>query len=323
MITVLCGGFGAARFLPGLRQVVADLCCVVNTGDDLDYLGLHVAPDVDSVLYALAGCFDEERGWGVRGDTFRCNAALARYGDDWFHVGDEDLALHLKRTALLQSGMPLSEVTATLARWWGLNARILPMSDDPVRTVIVSEEGRLSLQEYLVARQAAPEVTAVEYEGVSRARPAPGVLDALETADVVVVAPSNPVSSIGPILALPGVREALRRRRRHTVAVTPVVRQQQPVTEPERGRARVRAALMAARGLAHTPTAVACSYRGLIDGFVLDRRDASERDRIASFGIAVLLADTLATGAGRAELAADLSRFAATLDIARSGGPEC
>jgi LPPG:FO 2-phospho-L-lactate transferase len=322
VITVLCGGFGAARFLTGLRQATADLCCVVNTGDDLDYLGLHVAPDVDSVLYALAGCFDEERGWGVRGDTFRCNAALALYGDDWFHVGDEDLALHLKRTALLQSGRSLSEVTAILAGRWGLNARVLPMSDDPVRTVIVSEEGRLSLQEYVVARQAAPRVNAVDYEGAPQARPAPGVLDALETADVVLVAPSNPVSSIGPILALPGVREALRRRRRPTVAVAPVVRRQQPVTAAERGRARVRAALMGARGLAHTSTAVACSYRGLIDGFVLDRRDASERDEIASFGMAVLLADTLATGAGRAELAAQLLQFATTLDSPRSGGTE-
>ena len=322
MITVLCGGFGAARFLPGLHQAAADLCCVVNTGDDLDYLGLHVAPDVDSVLYALAGCFDEERGWGVRGDTFRCNAALARHGDDWFHVGDEDLALHLERTALLRSGRALSEVMAILTRRWGLDARVLPMSDDPVRTVIVSGEGRLSFQEYVVARRAAPRVTAVEYEGASRARPAPGVLDALETADVVLVAPSNPVSSIGPILALPGVREALRRRRGPTVAVTPVVRRQQPVTAAERGRARVRAALMGARGLAHTPTAVACSYQGLIDGFVLDRRDADRRDEIASLGIAVLLADTLAAGTGRASLAAEVSRFAATLDIARSAGPE-
>ena len=322
MITVLCGGFGAARFLPGLHQVAADLCCVVNTGDDLDYLGLHVAPDVDSVLYALAGCFDEERGWGVRGDTFRCNAALALYGDDWFHVGDEDLALHLKRTALLQSGRSLSEVTASLTHRWGLNARVLPMSDDPVRTVIASEEGRLSLQDYVVARQAAPKVTDVDYEGASQARPAPGVLDVLEAADVVLVAPSNPVSSIGPILALPGVQETLRQRRRPTVAVTSVVRRQQPVTAAERGRARVRAALMGARGLAHIPSAVACSYRGLIDGFVLDRRDASERDEIASFGIAVLLADTLAAGAGRTELAAQLLGFAATLDITRNGGSE-
>jgi len=322
VITVLCGGFGAARFLPGLQQAAADLCCVVNTGDDLDYLGLHVAPDVDSVLYALAGCFDEERGWGVRGDTFRCNAALARHGDDWFHVGDEDLALHLERTALLRSGRTLSEVMAVLTRRWGLGARILPMSDDPVHTMIVSGQERLSFQEYVVARRAAPKVTAVEYEGASRARPAPGVLDALETADVVLVAPSNPVSSIGPILALPGVREALRRRRGPTVAVTPVVRGQQPATAAEQGRARVRAALMAARGLAHTPTAVACSYRGLIDGFVLDKRDADRRDEIASLGIAVLLADTLAAGTGRASLATEVSRFAATLDIARSPGPE-
>jgi LPPG:FO 2-phospho-L-lactate transferase len=162
----------------------------------------------------------------------------------------------------------------------------------------------------------------VDYEGASRARPAPGVLDALETADVVLVAPSNPVSSIGPILALPGVQEALRWRRRPTVAVTPVVCRQQPVTAAEQGRARVRAALMGARGQAHTPTAVACSYRGLIDGFVLDRRDAGERDQITSFGIAVLLADTLATGADRVQLAAELCRFAATLDIARSRGSE-
>lgn len=295
MITVLCGGFGAARFLCGLRDRGAGLCCVANTADDIDWLGLHVCPDVDSVLYALAGRFDEERGWGLRDDTFRCNAALELHGNGWFHVGDEDMAQHLERTRLLAGGHTLAEATARLAAAFGLRSRLLPMSDATVRTVVHTDEGALSLQEYLVRRHAQPAVHGVDHAGIEAATPAPGVLEAIADAEVVLLAPSNPVSSLGPILGLRGVREALAARQGGTVAVAPVVSGVAPRTPPEQGRARVRAAFMAARGLPHRAGAVAGLYAGLVDGFVLDERDAAESVEIEALGLRVLLADTLAS----------------------------
>jgi LPPG:FO 2-phospho-L-lactate transferase len=310
VVTVLCGGFGAARFLSGLRGRTAGLCCVGNTADDLEWLGLHVSPDLDSVLYALAGCFDEERGWGLRGDTFHCNAALARHGAGWFQVGDQDMAQHLERTRLLREGRTLGEATARLAESWGVEARLLPMSDAPVRTFVSTDEGTLPLQEYLVRRHAQPRVIAVDQAGMDLARPAPGVLAALEAADLVVLAPSNPVSSLGPILALPGVREALAGRGGGTVAVTPVVSGREPATPPEQGRARVRAAFLEARGVPHRAAAVAGLYRGLVDGFVLDQSDAGQHAEIEAMGVRVLCADTLAaTASERAGLAAAVLAF--------------
>ncbi|HEX6492214.1 MAG TPA: 2-phospho-L-lactate transferase CofD family protein [Candidatus Dormibacteraeota bacterium] len=317
MIAVLCGGFGAARFLCGLRDRGAELCCIVNSADDLEYLGLHVSPDLDSVLYALAGEYDEERGWGLRGDSFHCNAALARHGADWFHVGDRDMATHLERTRLLRAGRSLSEATAELTAAWGVAARLLPMSDSPVRTVVSTDAGALTLQEYLVRHHAGPRVLAVDHSGLAGAAPAPGVLDALAAAELVVLAPSNPVSSLGPILALPGVRETLASRAGGTVAVTPVVSGRPPLTPPEQGRARVRAAFMEARGLRHHATAVAGLYAGLVHGFVLDERDASEEAEIAALGLRVRCADTLAASpAERARLAT------AVLDLARRSSHE-
>jgi len=309
VLTVVCRGFGAAPFLAGLREVVdTPLCCVVNTADDLEYAGLRVSPDLDSVLYALGGEFDEERGFGRRGDTFRCNAELARYGAGWFSVGDEDLALHLERTRLVHAGLSLSEATAQVAAAWACPARLLPMSNDPVRTVVETDEGVLSFADYLVRRRGAPRVTGVRYDGIDGAAPAPGVLDALRDAGVVLIAPSNPVSSVGPLLALPGVRESLRSRRGPTVAVTPVVSGREPVTEPERSRAHVRAALLGALGLPHRAAVVAGLYAGWLDGFVLDERDEAEQ---AEIPVPVLLADTLAEpGPARAELARAVLDFA-------------
>ena len=294
MIAVLCGGFGAARFLCGLRGRGDELCCIVNTADDLEYLGLHVSPDLDSVLYALIGEFDEERGWGLRGDSFHCNAALARHGADWFHVGDRDMATHLERTRLLRAGHTLTEATAGLTAAWGVAARVLPMSDAPVRTVVSTDAGALTLQEYLVRHRAGPRVLGVEHAGLAGATPAPGVLDVLAAADLVVLAPSNPVSSLGPILALPGVRATLAGRAAGTVAVTPVVSGRPPATPPEQGRARVRAAFMEARGLPHRAAAVAGLYAGIAGGFVVDERDAAEEAEVAALGMRVLCADTLA-----------------------------
>jgi LPPG:FO 2-phospho-L-lactate transferase len=301
-VAVLCGGFGAARFLDGLRRVPGlALTCIANTADDLDYAGVHVSPDVDTVTYALAGVFDEARGFGVVGDTFRNAEALRRYGSGWFSVGDVDLATSLRRTDLLLGGASLSEATADLARGLSVDAAVVPMSDDPVRTVVVTDEGRLPFQEYRVGRRAAPAVAAVEHDGLAEARSAPAVLPALHEADLVILAPSSPVASLGPILALPGVRAALAAAT--VVAVTPVVSGRAPARAAERSRARVRAAFMAAVGLEHSATAVAGLYADVLDGFVLDHRDAAEADAIRAAGVDVVLADTLAVGAGRVELA--------------------
>ena len=301
-VAVLCGGFGAARFLDGLRRVPdLELTCIVNTADDLEYAGVHVSPDVDTVTYALAGLFDETRGFGVVGDTFRNAAGLRRYGSGWFAVGDADLATSLRRTERLRAGASLSDATAELARGLGVGASVVPMSDDPVRTVVVTDEGRLPFQEYLVARRAQPAVRGVEHDGLAAARPAPAVMPVLAGADLVILAPSSPVASLGPILGLAGVRTALGAAR--VVAVSPVVSGRAPATPPEQGRAKVRAAFLAAAGLAHTATAVAGLYTDIADAFVLDERDAAEADAIGSLGIDVITADTLAAGAGRVALA--------------------
>jgi len=301
-VVVLCGGFGAARFLDGLRRIPdVALTCIANTADDLEYAGVHVSPDVDTVSYALAGLFDETRGFGLIDDSFRNAEALRRYGLGWFTVGDVDLATSLRRTDLLRAGQTLSEATADLARGLGLTAAVVPMSDDPVRTMVVTDEGRLPFQEYLVARRAQPKVLAVEHAGLAAARPAPAVLPALAGADLVILAPSSPVASLAPILGLPGVRAAVAAA--PAVAVTPVVSGVAPATPPEQSRARVREAFMAAAGLPHTATAVAGHYAGIVDRFVLDERDAGEADAIRALGLDVFLADTLARDEGRVALA--------------------
>jgi LPPG:FO 2-phospho-L-lactate transferase len=301
-VVVLCGGFGAARFLDGLRRMPdVALTCIANTADDLDYAGVHVSPDVDTVSYALAGLFDETRGFGVVGDTFRNAEALRRYGLGWFAVGDVDLATSLRRTDRLRAGATLSEATADLARGLGLDAAVVPMSDDPVRTRVLTDEGRLAFQEYLVARWGQPKVLRVEHDGLAAARPAPAVLPALAEADLVILAPSSPVASLAPILGLPGVRAAVAAA--PALAVTPVVSGVAPATPPEQSRARVREAFLAAAGLPHTATAVAGIYADIIDGFVLDERDADEADAIRALGPAVLAADTLARGESRVALA--------------------
>lgn len=301
-VVVLCGGFGAARFLDGLRRIPdVALTCIANTADDLEYAGVHVSPDVDTVSYALAGLFDETRGFGLVDDTFRNAEALRRYGLGWFAVGDVDLARCLRRTDLLRAGATLSEATADLTRGLGLTATVLPMSDDPVRTIVVTQEGRLAFQDYLVARRARPKVLSVEHDGLGSAQPAPGVIPALSAADLVILAPSSPIASLAPILALPGVRSAVTSA--HAVAITPVVSGVPPSTPPEQSRFRVREAFMESAGHAHTATAVAHLYADFVNAFVLDERDASERPAIEQLGLAVTTTDTLATGAGRVALA--------------------
>src|SRR5687768_1679443 len=225
-ITALAGGTGAAKLLRGLTACAdpAALTVIGNTGDDAEIWGLHVSPDLDSVMYALAGVLDTRRGWGRADETFHCLAAMASFGaPTWFGLGDRDLATHVARTHALTAGRSLSEITATLARGLGVSGRLLPMSDQRVRTIIRTPDGTLAFQEYFVRDKAMVEVVGVEYDGVAAARPAPGVREAIAEADVVVVCPSNPITSIGPMLAVPGIVEALASTRAKVVGVSPIV----------------------------------------------------------------------------------------------------
>jgi len=295
-ITALAGGVGAARFLRGVVRVVppADLTVIVNTGDDEEFFGLSVSPDLDTVTYTLAGAVDTEKGWGLPDETHRCLDALERYfPETWFGLGDTDLATHLFRTERLRRGEPLSRVTAEIARRWNVAARVLPMSDDRVRTVVTTEDGVLPFQEYFVKRRAEGRVSAVTFRHVETARPAPGVCEAIAAADLIVLPPSNPIVSIGPILALPGVRETLRRAAAPVAAVSPLI-----AGKPVKGPAD---RMLAGLGIEVSAAGIADSYDDFVDTFVLDRRDvegesagaAAVRKRIEAMGMDVLVTETL------------------------------
>ncbi len=290
-IVALAGGIGAGKFLRGLTRVVSDPTVVVNTGDDLTLHGLRVCPDLDSVTYWLAGLADRDRGWGRADESFRALEELRRLGGAaWFALGDLDLATHLFRTQLLTEGRTLTEATAAICDALDLPCRLLPMSDDPVTTrVEVAAGGEtldLHFQEYWVARGARDEVKSVRYEGADRARPAPGVVEAMRTADAVVICPSNPVASIAPILAIPAVSEALRDARERAVGVSPIVG-----GAPLRGMAD---RLMAATGLAVTAHGAAAAYRGLLAAWVIDEQDAHLAAAIeADLGLRVGVTDTI------------------------------
>src|SRR4030088_153185 len=226
MICVLTGGTGGAKFVDGLRQVMPaeDITLIVNTGDDLMWWGLYVSPDIDSITYVLSGMLSRERGWGVKGDTFLCLQAMGQLGEPtWFHTGDRGLAVHLLRSRLLAEGKTLSEATSTICEKLGVKARILPMSNSRVETRVDTPIGDLSFEEYFVQRWYQDPVNSVRFAGVENAAPAPGVIDAIMTASAVLLAPSNPITSIGPILAVPGITEALRQTPAQVVAISPIV----------------------------------------------------------------------------------------------------
>jgi len=304
MLAALAGGVGAARFLRGLVDVVApdDVAVVVNTGDDDEFHGLTVCPDLDSVTYTLAGASNPETGWGLAGETFRTMDSLDRYGTPtWFRLGDQDLATHLYRTARLREGATLSEVTTEITGAWGLRSLILPMTDDRVATRITVQRAtgteELAMQAWFVQERAEPPVVAVGFAGADRARPAPGVLDALEGAETIVVCPSNPVISIGPILAVPGIRELLIRRRERVVGVSPIIG-----GKPVRGPAD---RLMGPLGIEVSCVGVAREYREFCSTLVIDATDAEHAAAIDALGVRAVVADTLMRDA---RIAAALAR---------------
>jgi LPPG:FO 2-phospho-L-lactate transferase len=317
-VCCLCGGFGAARFAPGLVESVGaqDVVLVTNPGDDVRFTALEVWPDFDSVLYAVAGEFDEDLGWGRRGDTTACVDALGDEG--WFRMGDRDIALSLLRTAWLAAGLDRGEVARRCCEAVGVEVTIVPAAAQPHRTRIETAEGWQSLQDYLVRRRAASAPLAVKVQPRS-ASATPEALAGLE-AGLVVLGPSNPVVSLMPIVAVPGVLEALIAAPR-VVGVSPVVEAIAPRTPPEAGRYRVRGLLMEILGSAHTADAVAGLWAGLLDGFVVDRRDDAAARRIEeTLGIPILRTDLLPTDQkGRTELAARVVEFGLSLP-ARAGG---
>jgi LPPG:FO 2-phospho-L-lactate transferase len=284
-IVVLTGGVGGAKLVLGLTQVVAPdrVTAIVNTGDDFRHLGLWICPDLDTLLYTLAGKADAGHGWGRAGETWSFMAALRSLGaEDWFLLGDGDLALHVLRSARLASGATLSLISRDFARAWGLQVTMLPMSDDPVSTHLSTSEGDLPFQRYFVERRCAPTVGAIRFEGAAAAQAAPGVVEAILDTDTraVLIAPSNPFLSIDPILAVPGIRAALMNAAAPVVAVAPIVGGK-AVKGPT-------AKLMLELGIPVTPRAIADHYGGVIDGLLVDERDGSE-----SVGIPTASADTL------------------------------
>ncbi len=288
MIVVFTGGTGGAKLVQGLQQVVAPekLCVIVNTGDDLDWWGLHVSPDIDSVLYALAGLLSKDRGWGVEDDSFRCLDRMKQLGEpSWFSLGDLDLATHLARTTMLRAGKTLSEATATLAEKLGIRVRVLPMSDDRVSTMLDTEVGTLTFQEYFVRERHQVEVLAVRFVGAEQARPAPGVIEAIEQANAIIFAPSNPVTSIGPILAVPGIRDALRRNASPVAAVSPIV-----------GGAAVSGPagkLMQMMGWPSSIGGVAKAYEDFLDVLIVDEADEPEAEQVRPRGVRIECTQTI------------------------------
>jgi LPPG:FO 2-phospho-L-lactate transferase len=288
LITALAGGVGAARFLSGLVRVIQEkeLAVIVNTGDDIELYGLHVSPDLDIVSYTLAGIVDEEKGWGIKGDTFRCLEMLKSYGfETWFNLGDRDLATHLYRTSLLMRGLNLSEVTAEISRALGLKVRVLPMTDDRCETWVTTEAGSTHFQEYLVKRGGSEAVLDVKLVGAEAAEAAPGVIDCILGSELVIVCPSNPIVSIGTILSVRGVREALRRSEARKVAISPIV-----AGAPIRGPADK---LMKGLGLQVSAYSVARLYRDFLDVFVLDVADELEKVKVEELGVRAVAVNTI------------------------------
>jgi LPPG:FO 2-phospho-L-lactate transferase len=286
--TVLAGGTGAAKFLRGLVQVVPqdDIHVIVNVGDDTDIWGLHVSPDIDSILYGLSGKLDTQRGWGLRDETFRCLEEMQRYGmPDWFRLGDRDLATHITRTELLRSGLTLTEVTSKMARTLGVKASVLPATDDVVRTKIETANGVLDFQEFFVREHWQPDVRSVMYAGAAEAHASAAVVESIRESRLVIVAPSNPITSIGPILAVHDIRDALRCTRAEVVAISPLI--------GPRAFSGPAAKLLETCGYEVSPSGVARCYHDFLDNIVIDVQDAAQATSIRYETIGVQITDIL------------------------------
>ena len=303
MITVLAGGVGAARYLAGLLQVVppADVTAVVNTGDDTWMHGLRISPDLDTVTYTLAGAVNRAEGWGLAGESWAAMEALGRYGPGlrWFRLGDRDLATHLYRTSRLAEGAPLSQVTAEITAAWGIEAEVLPACDEVLETRLeVSGEGEIGFQDYFVARRHSVAVIAVRFAGAGSARPAPGVLAALAGAERIVICPSNPIVSIGPVLAVPGIEAAVAARRQHAVAISPIVA----------GAALKGPAARLMTELGHEPSVVGVArlYAPLAATLVIDSADAALAREVEAAGMRCVVAATIMSGVAEASALAEV-----------------
>jgi LPPG:FO 2-phospho-L-lactate transferase len=287
-ITALAGGVGAARFLTGLIRVInpEDLTVIVNTGDDITLHGLHISPDVDIITYTLAGIVDETKGWGIKDDTFHCLSMLKHLGEEvWFNLGDKDLATHIYRTNRLHQGVTLTQITEEIRCRLGVKAKILPMSNDRFETRVKTPTGSIHFEEYFVKRQFKDEFLGVEFIGEESAKPAPGILQAIAQADLVVVCPSNPVVSVGTILSIVSVRDALRRTKAKVVAVSPIVAGttiKGPADKMLRGS-----------GFEVSAFGVAKFYSDFLDAIVIDSKDAALKDRIKKLGLAVTVTNTV------------------------------
>jgi LPPG:FO 2-phospho-L-lactate transferase len=301
-IAVVAGGVGAARMLGGLVQVVdpSSITAIVNTGDDLELHGLHISPDLDTITYTLADAVNPETGWGLVGETWQAMDALARYGGvTWFNLGDRDLATHLFRTQRLRDGLTLTEVEAEITAAWSLDLRLLPMSDDPVRTMItVVDEGEIGFQDYFVRRQHDVEATAIRFAGAEAARPTPAVLEAFAEAETVVIAPSNPLVSIAPVLAVPGLREAVESRRADCVAVSPIIAGTTVKGPADR--------LLRELGHDQSVVGVARLYAPLASKLVIDEADADLADAVTAEGIEAVVAPTMMYGPPEAKALAEV-----------------
>ncbi len=299
MILVIAGGVGAARFLNGLLKVVSssEVTVVVNVADDTVFHGLHISPDIDTVVYTTAGAIDPERGWGLANESWRAMDALKRYGPfgavDWFNLGDQDLATHLWRTARLREGATLTEVTDELRNAWGLGYRLLPVTNDRVSTMVTTPQGELAFQEYFVRLRHDVEVKSIRFDGIDLALPAAGVLDAILSADRIIIAPSNPLVSVGPVLAVKGVREALTSRRDACVAISPIIG----------GAALKGPADRMLKDLGHTSSVegVAALYKDIISTLIIDDVDADRVQLVEATGVRAVVTPTIMSLPGVSE----------------------
>jgi len=313
---VFAGGTGGAKLAEGMAHSVGAelLTAIVNTADDFELYGLHISPDVDTVMYTLAGLHNPDTGWGVAEDTFQNFGMLQRYGEKpWFHLGDKDLVTHLLRTQMLRDGATLTEATHTLVTRLGIQSRVLPMTNDRVRTIVDTEAGLFAFQEYFVKLRWQPEVRSLIYEGAEEAEPTPDVIGAIETADTIVIAPSNLYLSIDPILAVPGIKNALLNASAPIIAVSPIIG-----GEAVKGPA---AKLMRELGTESSAVVVAQHYAEFLNGFVLDEHDRALKSKVEAMGMGVLITDTIMKDSDeRARVACEVVTFADQLRPEKLGG---